>query len=71
VHVVMHGILMILPVSIEIGLTAACLSQFISRRLLGLSPFDPVSYLLTALILSATAIQLRIYPPAGHPKSIR
>jgi predicted permease len=70
VRVVMHGILKILPVAIGIGLAAAAfLSQFISQLLLGLSPFDPISYLLTALILSATAIGAA-YIPARRASKI-
>jgi predicted permease len=70
VHTVMRGIFKILPIAIGIGLiVSVLLSRYIKGLLLGLSPLDPLSYFLTALALSATAIAAA-YMPARRASKI-
>jgi predicted permease len=60
---VLRGVLTILPIAVGVGLAAAALlSRFISGLLLGLSPFDAISYWFTGLILTATAIGAAYIP---------
>lgn len=69
VRAVMQGAIKIFPIAIGVGLVAAAfLSRFISGLLLGLSPFDPVSYLATAIILGATAIGAAYIPACRAAK---
>ncbi|HET9363474.1 MAG TPA: ABC transporter permease [Candidatus Angelobacter sp.] len=70
IRTVMRSMFTILPIAIGIGLAAAALlSRFIKSLLLNLSPFDPLSYALTAIILTGTAI-LAAYIPARRASKI-
>jgi ABC-type antimicrobial peptide transport system permease subunit len=70
VRLILLDVLRIVPIGIGAGLAAsAFLSRFITGLLLGLSPLDFASYLITTVLLVATAI-VAAYIPARRASRI-